>query len=223
MAKKKGEKPGVLLYWDTLDTLEKARGENLRLLLRAIRNFAQYGEVPDFSDNEALDMAWPGIQSKLEYDDESFERKRTQRVNAANKRWEKERAKANSEYERIQPNADGCERIRNMPNTDTNTDTNTNTEDIADKPQRTRFLAPTVEEVQEYCKERNNSVDPQRFIDYYTANGWMVGKNKMRDWKAAVRTWENNSNSNNRTGANHGRDQELNEWSNILGDKVITL
>lgn len=53
-----------------------------------------------------------------------------------------------------------------------------------------RFTPPTLEQVVEYCRERNNSVDAQRFIDYYTANGWMVGRNKMKDWKASVRTWE---------------------------------
>lgn len=53
-----------------------------------------------------------------------------------------------------------------------------------------RFIPPTVEEVAEYCFERMSKVDPQRFVDYYTSNGWMVGKNKMKDWKAAVRTWE---------------------------------
>ena len=55
-----------------------------------------------------------------------------------------------------------------------------------------RFAAPTVEEVRAYCQERGNSVDAQRFVDYYGANGWKVGKNPMKDWKAAVRTWENN-------------------------------
>ena len=67
-------------------------------------------------------------------------------------------------------------------------------EDIkADKPPRTRFKPPTFEEVQSYCFERNNNVDPQRFIDYYTSNGWKVGKNSMKDWKAAVRNWERTS------------------------------
>lgn len=55
-----------------------------------------------------------------------------------------------------------------------------------------RFSAPTVDEVRNYCKERNNTVDAQRFIDHYEANGWHVGKNKMKDWKAAVRNWERN-------------------------------
>ena len=52
------------------------------------------------------------------------------------------------------------------------------------------FTPPSLEEVQAYCEERNNNVDAQRFIDYYTANGWKVGRNPMKDWKATVRTWE---------------------------------
>lgn len=52
------------------------------------------------------------------------------------------------------------------------------------------FVPPTVEEVSDYCAERNNTVDPQTFVDFYTSKGWVVGKTKMKDWKAAVRTWE---------------------------------
>ena len=53
-----------------------------------------------------------------------------------------------------------------------------------------RFTPPTVEEVRAYCMERGNNVDPERFVNHYTANGWKVGRNSMKDWKAAVRTWE---------------------------------
>lgn len=52
------------------------------------------------------------------------------------------------------------------------------------------FIVPTLAEVQAYCEDRGNSVDAQHFIDYYTSNGWKVGRNAMKDWKAAVRTWE---------------------------------
>lgn len=66
-----------------------------------------------------------------------------------------------------------------------------------------RFKPPTVDEVKAYCIERQNNVDAARFIDYYTANGWKVGKNTMKDWKAAVRTWERNGYSaNGKVGAN---------------------
>ncbi len=52
------------------------------------------------------------------------------------------------------------------------------------------FTAPSVADVREYCRERNNNVDAEQFVDFYSSKGWMVGKNKMKDWKAAVRNWE---------------------------------
>ena len=55
---------------------------------------------------------------------------------------------------------------------------------------REKFIPPTLEDVAAYCRERNNNVDPQRWLDHYTSNGWRVGKNPMKDWRAAVRTWE---------------------------------
>lgn len=55
------------------------------------------------------------------------------------------------------------------------------------------FIKPSVEEVTAYCTERNSGVDAQKWHDYYTAKGWLVGKAKMKDWKAAVRTWEKNT------------------------------
>lgn len=57
-------------------------------------------------------------------------------------------------------------------------------------PTPSTFTPPTVSEVRDYCRERKNRVDPQRFVDFYTSKGWMVGKTKMKDWRAAVRTWE---------------------------------
>ena len=69
-------------------------------------------------------------------------------------------------------------------------------DDVPQTATRTkRFSPPTLEEVRAYCADRKNNVDAQRFVDYYTANGWMVGKNKMKDWKAAVRTWERSNTS----------------------------
>lgn len=51
-------------------------------------------------------------------------------------------------------------------------------------------IPPTVDMVVAYCKKRNNGIDAQRFIDFYEARGWMIGKTKMKDWQAAIRTWE---------------------------------
>ena len=58
------------------------------------------------------------------------------------------------------------------------------------KRESRNFVPPTLSEVKAYCQERNNGINPQSFIDFYSSKGWFVGKNKMKDWKAAVRTWE---------------------------------
>lgn len=70
--------------------------------------------------------------------------------------------------------------------------TTNNTGNKEEKNNNTRFTPPTQSEVEAYCRERGNSVDAQHFVDYYSANGWRVGKNPMKDWRAAVRTWEAN-------------------------------
>ena len=54
----------------------------------------------------------------------------------------------------------------------------------------TKFKKPSIEEIRLYCQERNNSVDPEKFFNFYESKGWVVGKSPMKDWKAAVRTWE---------------------------------
>ena len=58
---------------------------------------------------------------------------------------------------------------------------------------RKRFEKPTLSQITQYCIERNNNVNAEQFFDYYESNGWKVGKNSMKDWKAAVRTWEKNN------------------------------
>ena len=65
-----------------------------------------------------------------------------------------------------------------------------------------RFRPPTLEEVAEYCRERGNTVNPQKFLAHYQSNGWVRGKTKIKDWKAAVRYWETNEDENrSRTGS----------------------
>ena len=58
------------------------------------------------------------------------------------------------------------------------------------KTQASRFSPPTISEVSDYCLSRNNTVDPEKFVNFYESKGWLVGKVKMKSWQAAVRTWE---------------------------------
>lgn len=79
---------------------------------------------------------------------------------------------ANGYFQKVEPIPD------NKPDNDT------------DRVALKRFTPPTVDEVTAYCGERNNRIDPQTFVDFYASKGWVVGKSKMKDWKAAIRTWE---------------------------------
>ena len=70
---------------------------------------------------------------------------------------------------------------------------------------RAIFIPPTISEVKEYCEKRKNGISPEQFVNFYQSKGWMIGKNKMKDWKAAVRTWEiqnRKNNGNNQTSDN---------------------
>lgn len=68
---------------------------------------------------------------------------------------------------------------------------------VKEKP-LARFTPPTVDDVALYCQERGNAVNAQRFVDFYAAKGWKIGQNPMKDWKAAVRTWEQRDESTGR-------------------------
>lgn len=96
--------------------------------------------------------------------------------------------------------------------TDTDNDLDTD-----DKPAKksTAFVPPTVEEVRAYCRERKNNIDADSFVNFYQSKGWMVGKSKMKDWQACVRTWEKNENSK---GGGTARQQTTPKVANQFSD-----
>ena len=84
-------------------------------------------------------------------------------------------------------------------NENVNINTISSTEKDSTKVDKPRFAPPALDDVKAYCIERKNTVDADRWYDHYTSNGWMVGRNKMKDWKAAVRKWENSEYDNKRS------------------------
>lgn len=80
--------------------------------------------------------------------------------------------------------------------------------EIYKEKEKKRFKKPTVEDVKKYCEERDNGIDAQYFIDFYESKDWMIGKNKMKNWKAAIRTWEKNKNRKYKV------ESDVPEWMN---------
>lgn len=64
------------------------------------------------------------------------------------------------------------------------------------KQKNKTFFIPSLEEIKKYCEERNNNINAEQFFDFYESKGWFVGRNKMKDWKAAIRTWEKRNGDN---------------------------
>lgn len=107
-------------------------------------------------------------------------------------------------------NKDSKQTVSRQSSATNNNDNNENN----DNKKNNKFVPPTLEEVRSYCQERKNNVDAGKFIDFYASKGWMVGRNKMKDWKASVRTWErrdNNSGAGNNIDDEEQRNREIEE------------
>lgn len=148
-----------MLYWETFDVLESLVDGEAKRMLAAIRQYSQYGALPDFSDSAILNTLWLLIRPKLDADAERYENIREQRRAAINSRWKKERSKAVSEdNESIQPYTEEYERIRNIPTTTTSTTATTTTSTTATASTNPTANPKTEPEEKGY-KERKGSVN----------------------------------------------------------------
>lgn len=121
-------------------------------------------------------------------------------------RNQKSKYPAPAEGQQLQAIESNCKQLKaNVPVIQSESESNPNPKEGV---RAARFTPPTVDEVREYCRERGNSVDAERFVDFYTAKGWKVGKSPMKDWKAAVRTWEKGDGDGKRRSQPRGVDRE---------------
>jgi len=110
--------------------------------------------------------------------------------------WNEKQYKSDSSAERTRKyrenkkKSDGDDSATSQQRHSDALDTDTDTDTDKKNKQKTTFKKPTVDEISSYCQERNNGLDANQIHDHYEANGWMRGKNKIKDWKACVRTWE---------------------------------
>ncbi len=179
------------IYLDYSKAVNKLSDAEAGQLFKALLVYADSGQEPQLEGS--LYAVFAIMQNQLDRDTEKYTQKCERlRQNGA------KGGRPNKEPNGNQEKPNGFSKKPKKPDTDTVTDTDTDTvtdsnigESGADKPPtRSRFVPPKVEEVRSYCVENGYPIDPERFIDYYTANGWTQGKGKkIKDWKAAVRTW----------------------------------
>jgi len=214
-----------VLYADSLDILDLLSDEQAGQLFRTIRCYVRGEDLPEL--DQIIKLAFIPIKNHLDRDAEKYERicKKRREVGALGGRPKKplgsdEKQKVSEGTKRFLekpkkplpvpvPDPDPVPVPENEPVPDKYMG------DKSPKKRASRFTPPSIEEVREYCLERGNGIDAERFVNFYESKGWMVGKNKMKDWKASVRTWEQKNSDN---GPKDIVSQRLEALKNFGGD-----
>lgn len=154
----------------------------------AICDYALYGIVPDMESlSDVAAIAFELVKPNL---DASRKKAEAGRVGGSRKQNESKSKQTEATTKQGQTRSEKENEIENKKEKENEIEIEKKSYNGRDRPPA-RFEPPTVEEVKAYCQERKNAVDPQCFVDYYTANGWVQGKgNPIKDWRATVRTWE---------------------------------
>lgn len=182
----KAEKDSFVLYTEQKEVIDNLSDEDAGKLFKGIFEYA-LGNEPEF-DN-LLKLVFIPIRQQLERNAKKYsEIKEKRRIAGAKGGKQKIANQANANFAK-QSQANLAVNVHDHVHVNDNDNDN----DINIK----KFIKPTIEEIKSYCSERNNSINPIQFFDYYESKGWLIGKNPMKDWKACVRTWEQNKNKYN--------------------------
>lgn len=189
------------LPYDYLEEMAALNDAEFGRLTRALLVYSMTGEPIALCGNERF------YAKRVMSQEDRFRASYEEQVSALSERG---KAGAKARWSNAK-NAKACLSITSNAkngNTETKTETNTETNTlppIGGKGKGARFTPPTLAEVQSYVAERHSPVDPQEFIDFYAAKGWMVGKTPMKDWKAACRNaekWDRWGRNNGQRGGN---------------------
>ena len=190
MARKKQDT--LVLFPDVFNSTKNMTDTQFGVLMRAVFDYRFSNRVYE-GDDLAIDVMFCTVKNQID------RYRETCAVNSRNASSQNKTESA-AELSGMQgKTAEPSEETENPPHTHTpnHNHSHNHSDSKADKlPTCHRFTPPTVDEVKAYCAEKGYAVDPSRFVDYYTSNGWKVGKNPMKDWKAAVRTWNGKEKNN---------------------------
>lgn len=179
-------KSSFVLYTEYLRHIQKMSMEQRGELFTAILCYAAGESVPEL--DAAADMAFSFIRERMDRDNAAYMEK-VEKRREAGKLGGRPKANASDENQTKAKKANGFSEKQNNPDNDNVLD-NVPVIKKESIEKSSRFSPPTRQDVAEYCAEKGFSdLDVERFVDYYTSNGWMVGKSKMKDWKATVRNW----------------------------------
>lgn len=175
----------IKIFVDYLDAIEPLGDAERGRLFTSLLTYARTGEAPQLGGNERF--LFPMMRAQLDRDIAAMAGVSEARSKAA-------KASKSSKCEQmLQMQANAANASKSSKDEDKDKDKDKDEDKKGNGAREARFTPPSVEEVAAYCQERGNGVDAARFVDFYSSKGWMVGKSRMKDWKAAVRNWERSS------------------------------
>ena len=194
-------------YETFLQTIEALPTEEQLKYFSAICRYGLFGEQPSFDGKDLAIF----LQIQFAIDNQN-KRRSINRENGSfggRPKTENNRQKPN-ETEKKQ-NAEMNRNEMNRNEEKKNTGDFSKSLSLSQNSSSKRFVKPTLEEIRSYCAERRNSVNAENFFDFYESNGWKVGKNQMKDWRASVRTWEKKNSQSNQNSA--VQNEKLKVWN----------
>ena len=195
---------GFIFYASYAAKFKKLTDDQFGKLIRLACQYQADGIVPDIADI-AVSLAFDVIKVDLDKNNEKYEQICEKRRMAGALGG---LAKASNSKQMLASATDAKQNKQELASVANKIKSNVIKINKNNDSSSRRFTPPTLEEVQAYCKERKNNVDAEKFIDFYASKGWMVGSNKMKDWKACVRTWEKRDNDHKQQEQNVSEEQQ---------------
>ncbi len=212
-------KDSFVLYASQYEAIKELTLSQKGLLLDVIFQYTTKGIIPDVDDKEVR-LAFNFIRQQLDKDSKKYSEKCEKNKKIAIEREERRR-KAREEYKRARSYTNVTDNDNDNDNEPTNVGDNKEktTNVVKKKGTSSRFVAPSVDEVGAYCKERGNYINPEAFVDFYESKGWKVGSSPMKDWKAAIRTWERKDGRASKKNTPSGTILGVGEWVDEHGER----
>lgn len=182
-------KSSFVMYAEYLTQIRRLSREQRGDLFTAILQYAAGMELPEME--AVTSMAFSFIQERMDKDAEKYQKTVEARREAGRLGGIAKQANATFAKQNVANGSKAKQTVANLHDNDSVYD-NDNVIDndyIGVINNSTKFVPPTPEQVRAYSTEKGYNIDAERFVDFYASKGWMVGKNKMKDWKAAVRNW----------------------------------
>lgn len=189
------------------------------VLLKSILDYADNGAVANFEDGMVA-VVFEMVRQDIDYTAKKYAETCARRAESGKKGGLAKVANATKCYQMLAKGSNAKHNDNDVDN-DNDRDINISFQKEKDKKEKvSRFIKPSLAEIKEYCTNRNNGIDPQAFFDFYESKGWKIGNTPMKNWQAAVNTWERRKKQEVGNGTDYNKQPEEGKYAGF-GRKIV--